>query len=371
MYSTRPHNTSVIILSWTLQLPKKRHKVRVLKKHIYNSIVIAKLESKSPETLSEIIHRQTKYGHLTIIDDELLKLFLEFDRQIYPHLTSQEVFLLKDSFFQTILTNAMDSVFIDTYTCITTDLSADVLHAPLSKYLRVCLKELGIRISQQHQIKKKLAHRKQVLLEEVTGLPPTKKQKTIPEAATSTSSNPQHTSSAVTPAEDTEEQTYYCSVCGAKYVSGTRFNWIECSSCEKWSHRKCDPTLKKPKAWLHAQKDGVEYNCPPCKTKWIESYICMGIAHFLWFACKVPHLCTCFMTSTYFSPEDLCWGALEEALLHHTARHWLFWIWVFGPGWWMEWCSYNKTITLLLGMVNGFQIFNVMLHYSCLACWGT
>ena len=173
------------------------------------------------------------------------------------------------SFHPTCLTNAMDSVFIDTYTCITTDLSAEVLHASFRKYPRVCLKELGIRISQQHQIKKKLAHCKQVLLEEVAGLPPTKKQKTIPEAATSTSSNPQHTSapSAVTPAEDTEEQTYYCSVCGGKYVSGTRFNWIECSSCEKWSHRKCDWTLKKPKAWLHAQKDGVEYNCPPCKTR--------------------------------------------------------------------------------------------------------
>ena len=252
-------------LSWTLQLPKNDTQWDSLRNIFYNSIVIAKLESKSPETLFEIIHRQTKYGHLTIIDDELLKLFLEFDRQIHPQLTSQEVFLL------TILTNAMDSVFIDTYTCITTDLSAEVLHASFRKYPRVCLKELGIRISQQHQIKKKLAHRKQVLLEEVAGLPPTKKQKTIPEAATPTSSNPQHTSapSAVTPAEDTEEQTYYCSVCGGKYVSGTRFNWIECSSCEKWSHRECDRTLKKPKAWLHAQKDGVEYNCPPCKTRWI------------------------------------------------------------------------------------------------------
>ena len=329
---------------------KKRSTVRVLKKHIYNSIVIAKL-LKSPETLSEIIHRQTKYGHLTIIDDELLKLFLEFDRQIYPHLTSQEVFLLKDSFFQIILTNAMDSVFIDTYTCITTDLSADVLHAPFCKYLRVCLKELGIRISQQHQIKKKLVHRKQVLLEEVTGLPPTKKQKTILEAATSTSSNQQHTSSpsAVTLAEDTEEQTYYCSVCGGKYVSGTRFNWIEFSSCEKWFHRKCDRTLQKPKAWLHSQKDGVQYNCPLCKTRWIDSYIFMGIAHFLTFPRRLVLRWT--------------WRG--------SARNCFFWMWVFGPEWWMEWYSYNKTITLLLGMVNGFHILNVMLHYSFLVCWGT
>ena len=72
--------------------------VQVLKKHVSNSIVIAKLESKLPETLSEIIYRQTKYGHLTIVDDQLFMMFLKFDHQIYPHLTSQDVSVHKDNF---------------------------------------------------------------------------------------------------------------------------------------------------------------------------------------------------------------------------------------------------------------------------------
>ena len=40
-----------------------------LRNHMYNNITIAQQESQYPESSSDIIHRQTQFGHLTIVDD--------------------------------------------------------------------------------------------------------------------------------------------------------------------------------------------------------------------------------------------------------------------------------------------------------------
>ena len=156
------------------------------------------------------------------------------------------------------------------------------------KYLRVCMKELGIRIVESQRATKKLAHRKQVLVDEKGSLPPAKRHRLdkpteTPQPSTSQDSvdgphiitTPQSADASadpnpVIPSEDLatdDTREYCCTVCGTKYVEPTRFLWVECSSCSNWSHRKCDKTLKSPKMWAQVQKNVAIYHCPVCQKK--------------------------------------------------------------------------------------------------------
>ena len=102
----------------------------------------------------------------------------------------------------------------------------------------------------------KLAHRQQVLLEEAAA-----HQQYLCEPSTSTEMS----------AEQNVE--YFCSKCNEKYIEGTRLNWIECSMCTLWCHRKCDASLEQQKAWLAAQMYGFVYMCPTCE-KMVEWNVC-------------------------------------------------------------------------------------------------
>ena len=148
------------------KLREKKELVCVLKKHLYNTLHIAGSESQFPQTLTEISHRQYKFGHLTIVDDHLSLIFKEFDRLLIPNLTAAKLNHHYGDMFGVLLNCTMDTMFTEGNVTIPEDLTWRILKPILAKYLRVCLKELGLRITSDLNVKKKLAHRKQVLLEE-------------------------------------------------------------------------------------------------------------------------------------------------------------------------------------------------------------
>ena len=65
----------------------RKSALSALKGHIHNTLSIAEEENDLPKSLQEIIYRQTKYGHLTVIDDTMFAIFAEFDSIVDKHLT--------------------------------------------------------------------------------------------------------------------------------------------------------------------------------------------------------------------------------------------------------------------------------------------
>ena len=265
------------------KVKQKRDLVCSLKKHVYNTIHIAQCETSHPLSLTEIVHRQSKYGHLTIVDDRLFQLFKEFDNHLHSHLNMNTMRFNDDKFFDALLSNTLHDVMTETDVCTSCpDFSASLLRPVFAKYLRVCLKELGIRITNTLNIKKKVAHRKQVLLDECTvpkftkidtqqtvankpSLPQavsaTAEDVTIPAECTASPSADIHSLSTTEP---TSNEEYHCAMCKGPYVAN-RLNWIECTSCQQWLHRKCDSTLKTQKKWKAVIGDGAVYHCPQCR----------------------------------------------------------------------------------------------------------
>ena len=241
------------------KVKQKRDLVCSLKKHVYNTIHIAQCETSHPLSLTEIVHRQSKYGHLTIVDDRLFQLFKEFDNHLHPHLNMNTMRFNDDKFFDALLSNTLHDVMTETDVCMyCQDLSASLLRPVFAKYLRVCLKELGIRITNTPNIKKKLAHKKQALLDECT-VPKLKKIDTqltvankpsLPQAVSATAedvttpaectASPSADIHSLSTTEPTSNEEYHCAMCKGHYVAN-RLNWIKCTSCQQWLHHKCDP----------------------------------------------------------------------------------------------------------------------------------
>ena len=126
-------------LSHKPNIEEKKVRVISLKKHVFDSLLIAELDSQMPDILSEIVHRQTQYGHLTIVENYLgyLKNFTNAN--------------YKCNFFSSVLSSVMDSMFVDFDISWPSDLTPAVLHALFCKYLRVCMKELWLRIMEQQK----------------------------------------------------------------------------------------------------------------------------------------------------------------------------------------------------------------------------
>ena len=105
-------------LSHKPNIEEKKVRVISLKKHVFNSLLIAELDSQMPDILSEIVHRQTQYGHLTIVENYLgcLKNFTNAN--------------YKCNFFSSVLSSVMDSMFVDIDISWPSDLTPAVLHAP-------------------------------------------------------------------------------------------------------------------------------------------------------------------------------------------------------------------------------------------------
>ena len=124
----------------TNKVKQKRDLVCSLKKHVYNTIHIAQFETSQPLSLTEIVHRQSKYGYLTIVDDRLFQLFKEFDNHLHPHLNINTMCFNDDKFFDALLNNTLHDVMTETDVCgYCPDFSASLFRPVFAKYLHVCL----------------------------------------------------------------------------------------------------------------------------------------------------------------------------------------------------------------------------------------
>ena len=273
---------------------KKKKTVMALRKHLYNSITIAQNETTYPDSLSEIIHRQTQYGHLTIIDDPLFIFFKELQQFITPLLTPQNLHQHKQDLFCEIMKNALES--IDKTITPPAGLNIDDLSPVITKYIRTCLKEMGLRLQESCQVKKKMAHRKQVLLEEVVGSPAKKSKVNASDSSHSHADNTADTSS------DTVDPSNICAICKKEWKMNQRLLWIECTECLAWLHRKCDRSLKQQSAWKRASAEHAHYSCPSCRKNKVKT-TCILL---LWHEAYLPHNNEWFERHEYWHQWSTC-----------------------------------------------------------------
>ena len=264
------------------QVHQRKSAVMVLRNHIVTSITIAKSETTYPDSLSEIIHKQTKYGHLTIVDDTLFRIFSAFDSLLQPHFTTRNLQDRKDGLFHSIIENTMDSLLEDSDVDIPCDITPPILYEVFRIYVRTCLNEMRIKVCDQLKVKKKLAHRKQVLLDEANPTPDAKRFKGAHSAcneeanpSTITEAQPEEPVVQETPSEN------ICAICSKEYSSTSRFLWIECTSCKVWLHRKCDKSLKSQKKWKEVQAEGAKYSCATCRTVEVVLFLCNSCSHWI------------------------------------------------------------------------------------------
>ena len=234
--------------------------IQTLKGHIFSTPFIAADETKYPDSLSEINHRQTKYGHLTIIDDTLLDLFVEFERALMPYLSCQSIAKYHDTLFTStfqLVKNYMETIIYPNYT---DSISWGSLEQAFKIYLKVCLKELGNKVVREKAIDKKLSHRKQVMLDEHNENP-SKKPRQEDNNPTPSTSTGQYISN-IHPTQEIMEDEDTCVKCGGEYALNEQ--WIMCCNCSQWRHRKCDYRLRGKKAWESFLPEDAVYLCPAC-----------------------------------------------------------------------------------------------------------
>ena len=99
-----------------------------------------------PDTFHEIDHRQTIYGHLTIIDDALLEMFLKYDEIINAYLTRDKITEWKVSFFSNVLHKSLDELYADQHLTIPSDMSLAIFKLLAIRYLKVSRKELKFKL---------------------------------------------------------------------------------------------------------------------------------------------------------------------------------------------------------------------------------
>ena len=251
----------------------RKSALSALKGHIHNTLSIAEEESDLPETLQEIIYRQTKYGHLTVIDDTMFAIFAEFDSILHKHLTMWNLHENKHDFFKHIFDTSTTEMFLSNEVFIPSHLTRKIMQPVLCKYVKVCLKEFGIRWNMQ--VAKKISHRKQVMVEEAVESAP-KKLCLSTDAITSPQPNPSSpipsTSSAgqALVIDPVEEPPTICPGCNVMWDDTLPEDspdrcWIECTKCECWWHRKCDASLRLKRQWVAAGRKNATYLCPRCK----------------------------------------------------------------------------------------------------------
>ena len=265
------------------KVKQKRDLVFSLKKHVYNIIHFAQCETSQPLSLTEIVHRQSKYGHLSIVDDRLFQLFKEFDNHLHLHLNINTMCFNDDKFFDALLSNTLHDVMAETDVCRSCpDFSSSLLWPVFAKYLHVCLKEPGIRITNTLNIKKKVSSQETSFIRWMYC------------AKTHENRYPTNYGPRTLTSPSTVNDCWRCNhscwmycisfswywftiynssdfqwgislcYCKGPYV-GNRFNWIEYSIFQQWLHRKCDSTLKAQKRWKAVMADGAVDHCPQCR----------------------------------------------------------------------------------------------------------
>ena len=145
----------------------------------------------------------------------------------YYNLTTRNLQDRKDGLFHNIIENTMDSLLEDSDVDIPCDITPPILYEVFRIYVRTCLNEMRIKVFDQLKVKKKLAHRKQVLLDEANPTPDAKRFKgghsdcnEEANPSTITEAQPEEPVVQETPPEN------ICAICSKEYSSTSRFLWI-------------------------------------------------------------------------------------------------------------------------------------------------
>ena len=234
----------------------KKQCVMSLHKHIFPSLNIAKQHSIYPESLSEIDHRQNVYGHLTVIDDDLYNMFIKYDEILHKYLNRSKMTTWKKSYFSNVLQKSIDELYLWDDVSIPSDVTREIFKLLAVKYLKVSMKAFKFQLQSDLNIKRTAAFRKAILMGtslENTDAPAAKK--------------PRHSKESTGVPSNSEEQAeveYLCSGCNVSYSSTPKLQWIQCNTCKKWRHRKCDKGLRSHKLWKKLTTSDDPYTCPNC-----------------------------------------------------------------------------------------------------------
>ena len=143
----------------------------------------------------------------------------------------------------------------------------DIFRDVLSLTSRVLVKQFVKDVTNSLHVKKKMEHRKQVLVssakksktdavtEKKTPAPVKSKKR----RKTNVNSNDIEQTISVSP-DPSEDETTSCSKCGSNSDS---VGWICCDSCEKWYHRNC-AGLRSSKKWEFYQNSNQQFQCSRC-----------------------------------------------------------------------------------------------------------
>ena len=117
-----------------------KQRVRSLQGSLYNTLTIAKEETVHPVSLLEIEHRQFKYGHLTIVNDDLFSIFIQYDKIVHQNISTKWSAEDKHNFFNTVFHSCVTELYQDTSPILEV-LNSKVMRPPLLTYLRTCYKK--------------------------------------------------------------------------------------------------------------------------------------------------------------------------------------------------------------------------------------
>ena len=218
-------------------------------------------------------------------------MFVKYDEILYPYLCTSNLCEWKLSFFCNVLDKTVTELFACQQVSIPCDISPSTFKLLAIKYLKVSMKELKFKLQSQENLRKSAAHRKEILMDKslVDPCAPPAKQTRV--CATQLLNETASTSTANV--EEDEDGEWLCSGCNVSWASTSKLQWIECTSCRKWTHRKCDKSLRSHKLWRRLKTTDDPYTCPLCQ--WIAQLQCfitcvsiqptliMTLPHFLGF----------------------------------------------------------------------------------------
>ena len=84
--------------------------VKLIHDHIYLWLFIAAKDTSDPDSLSKITRRKTRFGHLTVIDDELFSMIVKYE-VLYSYLCTSNICEWKLSLFCEVFDKTVTELF--------------------------------------------------------------------------------------------------------------------------------------------------------------------------------------------------------------------------------------------------------------------
>ena len=132
-----------------------------------------------------------------------INLFVTFEIYIHTYIPiwAETVQKERDSLFVKVFDDIMDmdSLVMDSNVYIPPDMDVNMLRPIFRTYLKVCLTEMGLRLVSAMQVKKKLVHRKQLMLDETIRPNPEKRVRLVEHQPSTSNAYPEISSNVSAP----------------------------------------------------------------------------------------------------------------------------------------------------------------------------